>query len=172
MMSPRYRDVKAAQIPEARLDSGVVIKVVCGRVGSVEGPVRDIVIEPEYLDVSIPSRTEFRHNTPHRHTAFAYVIRGRGYFCKEKNPFTYEVVGDNYFDMKRDPYVGNHSLILFEDGDEIRVFTEDEDVRFLLISGGPITEPIAWYGPIVMNTQEELRIAFEEYQNGTFLKHT
>lgn len=172
MMAPRYRDVNAAQIPEVRLDSGVVIRVICGRVGSVEGPVKDIVIEPEYLDVSIPPSTEFWHNTPHRHTVFAYVIQGRGYFCKEKNPFTYEVVGDNYFDMKRDPYIGNHSLILFEDGDDIRVFTEDDDVRFLLISGKPIKEPIAWYGPIVMNTQEELRRAFEEYQNGTFLKHT
>jgi redox-sensitive bicupin YhaK (pirin superfamily) len=170
MMAPRYRDVKSTHIPEVALKNGVRIRVICGKAGDVEGPVRDIVIEPEYLDVSLPPDTEFVHQTPRAHTVLAYVIRGKGYFCKEKNPFTYEVAGENYFDMQRDPFVGNGGLVLFAEGDEVMAMTEKEAVRFLLISGKPIGEPVAWYGPIVMNTQEELRIAFEEYHNGTFIK--
>jgi hypothetical protein len=171
MMAPRYRDLKRDQIPEVRLDNGTTVKVICGKVGNSEGPVRDIVIEPEYLDISVPPKTQFVHKTTNGHTVLGYVISGKGYFCKEKNPFTYEVAGDNYFDMQRDPFVGNGSLILFEDGEEIVAFTEDDPVRFLLVSGKPIREPVAWYGPIVMNTQSELQLAFEEYRNGTFLKH-
>jgi len=171
MMDPRYRDVKRPQIPEVVLDGGTTIKVICGRVGSIEGPVRDIVIEPEYLDVSVPPQTEFIHRTTPGHTVFAYVIAGKGYFCKEKNPFSYEVAGENYFDMQRDPFVNNGSLVLFEDGDEIMAIAEKDPVRFLLISGRPIGEPVAWYGPIVMNTQEELQVAFEELERGTFIKH-
>jgi len=171
MMAPRYRDLKRDQIPEVRLDNGTTVKVICGKVGNSEGPVRDIVIEPEYLDISVPPKTQFVHKTTNGHTVLGYVISGKGYFCKEKNPFTYEVAGDNYFDMQRDPFVGNGSLILFEDGEEIVAFTEDDPVRFLLVSGKPIREPVAWYGPIVMNTQSELQLAFEEYNNGTFLKH-
>ena len=102
---------------------------------------------------------------------FAYVTEGKGYFCQEKNPFTYEMEGENYFDIKREPFVGNGTLVLFDNGDEVMVSTEDEPVRFLLISGKPIGEAVAWYGPIVMNTQEELKIAFEEYNKGTFIKH-
>ena len=170
MMAPRYRDVKSLQIPEVALNGGVRIRVICGKAGDVEGPVRDIVIEPEYLDVSLPPDTDFVHRTPRGHTVLAYVIRGKGYFCKEKNPFTYEVAGENYFDMQRDPFIGNGNLVLFEDGDQVMAMTDKDAVRFLLISGRPIGEPVAWYGPIVMNTQEELRIAFEEYHNGTFIK--
>ena len=171
MMAPRYRDLKRDQIPEVRLDNGTTVKVICGKVGSSEGPVRDIVIEPEYLDISLPPKNEFAHRTALGHTVLAYVISGKGYFCKEMNPFTYDVAGDSYFDMQREPFFGTGSLILFEEGEEVVIDTEDDPVRFLLISGKPIGEPVAWYGPIVMNTQEELRIAFEEYRNGTFLKH-
>jgi len=170
MMDPRYRDVKNTQIPEMALDNGTRIKIICGKVKDIEGPVRDIVIEPEYLDISVPQGSELLHPTKPGHTVFAYVIEGRGYFCREKNPFTYEVTGENYFDIQRDPFVGDGTLVLFDDGDEVLILTEDEPVRFLLISGRPIGEPVAWYGPIVMNTQEELRIAFEEYRTGTFLK--
>ena len=102
---------------------------------------------------------------------FVYVIEGNGYFCKEKDPFTYEAEGVNYFDIQRDPFIGNETLVLFDDGDQVMVSTEAEPVRFLLISDKPIGEPVAWYGPIVMNTQDELRNAFEEYQNGTFITH-
>jgi redox-sensitive bicupin YhaK (pirin superfamily) len=136
----------------------------------VQGPVRDIVIDPEYLDVTVPAHSEYTHPTKRGHTVFAYAIEGKGYFCTEKNPFAYEAEGVNYFDIQRDPFIGNGSLVLFEDGGQVRVSTEAEPVRFLLISGKPIEEPVAWYGPIVMNTQEELQTAFEEYQRDTFIK--
>ena len=171
MIDPRYRDIKSSQIPEAVHESGTKIKIICGKTGKTEGPVRDIVIDPEYLDITVPPETEFTYHTKNGHNVFAYIIEGRGYFCKEKNPFTYEVAGENYFDIQRDPLVGNGSLILFDKGDEVIALTEKDPVRFLLISGKPIGEPVAWYGPIVMNTQEELRVAFEEYRNGTFIKH-
>jgi quercetin 2,3-dioxygenase len=170
MMDPRYRDVKSNQIPQVSLKNGVTIKVICGQVNNTKGPVRDIVIDPEYLDVSVPPKSEFIHPTRLGHTVFAYVIEGKAYFCKEKNPFNYDVVGANYFDIQREPFVSNENLVLFDDGEQIVVSTEDQPARFLLISGRPIGQPVAWYGPIVMNTQEELRIAFDEYQNGTFIK--
>jgi redox-sensitive bicupin YhaK (pirin superfamily) len=171
MMEPRYRDVKSEQIPEVVLETGTKIKIICGKGGDREGPVRDIVIDPEYLDVTVPARSAFIHPTKRGHTVFAYVIDGKGYFCQEKNPFSYEIEGANYFDMDREPFVGNETIVLFDDGDQVMVSTEGEAVRFLLISGRPIGEPVAWYGPIVMNTEEELRIAFEEYRHGTFIKH-
>jgi hypothetical protein len=171
MMEPRYRDVKSKQIPEVVLENGTKIKIICGKVGGQEGPVRDIVIDPEYLDVTVPAQSEFIHPTKRGHTVFAYIIDGKGYFCQEKNPFSYEIEGINYFDMDREPYVGNETIVLFDEGDQVMVSTEGEAVRFLLISGRPIGEPVAWYGPIVMNTEEELQIAFEEYRNGIFIKH-
>jgi redox-sensitive bicupin YhaK (pirin superfamily) len=171
MMNPRYRDVKSSQIPEVSSGNGVTIKVICGKVNGITGPVRDIIIDPEYLDVTVPAGSEFIHPTKPGHNVFAYVIAGKAYFCREKNPFTYEIEGANYFDIQRDPFVANENLVLFDDGDQVIVVTEDESVRFLLISGKPLGEPVAWYGPIVMNTREELRIAFEEYNSGTFIKH-
>jgi len=171
MMDPRYRDVANEQIPEVKLPNGTTIKIISGEVSGIKGPVQDIVIDPEYIDVTVPANSEFRHPTKQGHTVFAYIIDGRGFFCREKNPFTYEVEGRNYFDIQRDPFVGNGTSVLFDDGDEIMVFTEEHKVRFLLISGKPIGEPVAWYGPIVMNTHEELQTAFEEYKQGTFIKY-
>ncbi len=171
MMAPRYRDVKKEQIPELTLPDGIKIRIICGEVAGRQGPVRDIVIDPQYLDITVPPGREYSHAVPAGHTAFAFVVLGKAYFCKEKKPFTYEVEGANYFDLQRDPFVGPETLVLFEDGDQVLIMTEEEPVRLLLISGKPIGEPVAWYGPIVMNTQEELRLAFEEYQNGTFIKH-
>ncbi|TNF46230.1 pirin family protein, partial [bacterium] len=171
MMDPRYRDVKSEQIPRVTLENGTEIRIICGQVGDVTGPVTDIVIEPEYLDVTVPANTTYIHPTKYGHTVFAYVIDGHGYFCPEKLPFTHEVQGSNYFDMNPDPMVGNRTLVLFNDGDGVYISTGDEPIRFLLISGKPLGEPIAWYGPIVMNTREELKIAFEEYEKGTFVKH-
>jgi redox-sensitive bicupin YhaK (pirin superfamily) len=170
MMNPRYRDVKSMQIPEIVLGNGTRIRIICGNIDGKQGPVRDIVIDPEYLDVTVPVRSELTHPTKRGHTVFAYVIEGKGYFCKEKMPFSYEMEGTNYFDMKREPFLSNGDLVLFDDGDQVMVSTERDPVRFLLISGKPISEPIAWYGPIVMNTRDELHIAFEEYNNGTFIK--
>jgi len=170
MMAPRYRGVTSGQIEEAHLAGGVKIRVIAGEAGGKRGPVRDVVIDPEYLDVTVPSGVEYVHPTNRGHTVFAYVIEGKGSFCREKDPFTYEVIGVNYFDMKRDPFVGNGMLALFDDGDQVRVEAEGGPVRFLLVSGKPLGEPVAWYGPIVMNTEEELRTAFEEFNNGTFIK--
>jgi quercetin 2,3-dioxygenase len=170
MMDPRYRDVKSDQIPVVSLENGTKIRVICGNVGNRKGPVGDIITDPEYLDIAVPAGSEFSHPTKRGHTVLAYVIEGKGYFCEEKEPFSYEIKGINYFDMKREPFMENRDLVLFDDGDQIVVSTEGDHVRFLLISGKPIGEQIAWYGPIVMNTNEELRVAFEEYGNGTFIK--
>jgi hypothetical protein len=136
-----------------------------------KGPVADIITDPEYLDVTIPVHSEFTHRTRPGYAVFAYVIGGEAYFCHEKDPFGYEMEGANYFDMDRKPTIGNDSLVVFDDGEQVVVSTGGESVRFLLVSGKPIGEPVAWYGPIVMNTQEELEIAFDEYRNGTFIKH-
>ena len=153
MMPPRYRDIKNNQVPVVSLENGATIKVICGKVGEIEGPVRDIIVDPEYLDVTVPAQSDFRHPTKNGHTVFAYVIEGQG-----------------YFDGAKTQPVANGSVCLYEDGDHVQVTTGADAVRFLLISGKPIGEPVAWYGPIVMNTDEELRQAFEEYQNGTFIK--
>lgn len=155
MMDPRYQDVKGHQIPEVTLDKGVKVKIICGEVNGVKGPVEDIVIDPEYLDITVPSKSNFTYSVKNGYTVFAYVIEGNG-----------------YFDGGRDSNViGSENLIIFDDGDEVSMTTGDKTLRFLLVSGKPIGEPVAWHGPMVMNTQEELRIAFEEYQNGTFIKH-
>ena len=170
MMDPRYRGLTKKEIPEVSIGKGIAVKVICGKVENTRGPVTDIVTDPECLDVTIPAHSEFVHPTKAGHTVFAYVIEGEGIFCKEKDPFTYEMEGANYFDMERGPLIGNTSLVVFDDGEQVTVSTEEKSVRFLLVSGEPIGEPVAWYGPIVMNTREELQIAFDEYQRGTFIK--
>ena len=171
MMDPRYRDVANEHIPEVKLSNDTIIRIIAGEVSGTKGPVQDIVIDPEYIDVTVPAGSEFRHPTKRGYTVFAYIIEGQGYFCREKDPFTYEMEGINYFDIQRERFVDNGKLVLFDDGDEIMASTEEHKVRFLLISGKPIGEPIAWYGPIVMNTHDELRIAFEEYEQGAFIKY-
>lgn len=155
MTEPKYRDVRSDQIPLVRLENGVEIRIICGSVGTERGPVHDIVIDPEYLDITVPPETVFAHSTKTGHTAIAYVIGGQGYFEKGENR----------------KLLGNETLVHFSEGNEIVAETKKEPVRFLFFSGKPIKEPIAWYGPIVMNTEEELRIAFEEYRAGTFIKH-
>jgi len=171
MIDPRYRDVTSDQIPAISAANGATIRIICGEANGTRGPVRDIITEPEYLDVTVPAKSEFTHATKPGHTVLAYVIDGQACFCEQKDPFAYEVEGVNYFDTQRSPFVSNANLVLFDDGEQIVVSTEDEPVRFLLMSGKPIREPVAWYGPIVMNTRRELQIAFEEYNNGTFIKH-
>jgi redox-sensitive bicupin YhaK (pirin superfamily) len=155
MMPPRYRGVSSSQIPQIRTAGGASIKIICGQIGNVRGPVQDIVIAPEYLDITVPPKSQFSHTTARGRTVLAYIIEGTG-----------------YFDMSRESMLSPEYLVTFADGEEIAVSTGEKPVRFLLISGKPIKEPVAWYGPIVMNTQEELRIAFEEYRNGTFIKNT
>ncbi len=171
MMDPRYRGLTANEIPEANLAGGVRVRVICGTVDGVRGPVRDVVVDPEYLDVTVPAETTFTHPIRRGYTAFAYVVEGEGYFDPERNAFAHEVVGENYFDMKRDCACSAENLVLYGDGEAVAVTAQASPVRFLLASGRPIGEPVAWYGPIVMNTQEELRVAFEEYEKGTFIRH-
>jgi redox-sensitive bicupin YhaK (pirin superfamily) len=171
MMEPRYRGLKSAQIPEATDAGGARIKIIAGAAGGVNGPVRDVVTGPEYFDVSLAPGQTLTHATPRGHTVLAYVIGGKGVFCQQKDPYSYDAEGENYFDMKRERLIGDGHLVAFGDGDAVTASAETEPVRFLLISGKPIGEPIAWYGPIVMNTQQELRVAFEELDRGTFIKH-
>jgi len=154
MMVPRYREVKKEDIPVVSLKNGVEIRVICGDVAGTKGPVTDIVIDPQYLDVTVPRDSEFIHAVKRGHSALAYIFEGRG-----------------RFDDQKAKSAERESLILFSDGDQVAVRTEQDPVRFLLISGQPIGEPVAWRGPIVMNTQAELKVAFEEYSNGTFIKH-
>jgi redox-sensitive bicupin YhaK (pirin superfamily) len=150
MMDPRYREVRAADIPEAHDAGGAVIRVVAGAIGDVVGPVRDVVTAPEYLDITIPAGASFAHATPRGHTVFAYAIDGRGTLAGRT--------------------VHANHLAWFGDGDRVVAAADREALRFLLISGRPIHEPIAWGGPIVMNTEAELRLAFEELDRGTFIK--
>ncbi len=171
MMDPRYRDVKSDQIPEVLLDNGVNVKVVSGNVNGTQGPVKDIVIDPEYLDITIPAKTNFNRKVKSGHTLLAYIVDGEGYFDLGRDPYAYEMTGTNYFDFDRNCLTGKESLVMFDDGDEVSIAAADKPLRFLLISGRPIKEPVAWYGPIVMNTQEELKTAFDEYRDGTFIKH-
>jgi quercetin 2,3-dioxygenase len=150
MMSPRYRGITSADIPEVALPGGVRVKVIAGEVAGVRGPMEEIIINPEYLDCTVPAGVEFVHPTRSGYTAFIYVIGGKG--AVNGTP------------------VADRTLVLFSDGDELAVQGGDEGVRFLLLTGKPLGEPIAWRGPIVMNTQEEVRAAFREYQDGTFVK--
>jgi len=171
MTEPRYRGIASSELPEVTDAGGASIKVIAGSIGGVVGPVRDVVTSPEYLDVNLPPGKAFTHPTPRGHTVFAYVIGGKGVFCQKNDPYSYEEEGESYFDMERSRLLGDRHLVLFDDGDRVSVTAEAEPVRFLLISGKPIGEPIAWSGPIVMNTQDELRTAFEELERNTFIKH-
>lgn len=153
MMDPRYRDIKKEEIPEVLID-GVKIKIICGEVNGIKGPVQDIITEPEYLDVTIKPNSKFRRHIKKGNNVFAYIIEGEA-----------------YFDQEKENLIGIENLVIYRDGDEVLISTKDKSVRFLLISGKPIKEPVAWRGPIVMNTDEELRIAFNEYDKGTFINH-
>jgi quercetin 2,3-dioxygenase len=171
MMAPSYREVKAADIPVATLESGAVIRVVCGEVAGVRGPVRDVVIDPELLDITVPAGTTFSHRVKTGHTAIAYLLDGEGYFDDRRDAFAYEMVGAGWMDVTRRCICGPETVVLYErEGSEVSVTAGERPVRFLFISGKPLNEPVAWYGPVVMNTQEELRVAFEEYAKGTFVK--
>ena len=162
MMPPRYRDVKASDIPEVSLDSGVKVKIVSGEINGVKGPVQDIIIDPELLDVTVPASTAFVHKVKSGHTLLVYVLDGEGFF------------EEHHDKSSVDQTKGLHSpetVILYKhEGNEFKASAGKKQLRFLLLSGKPLGEPVAWEGPIVMNTQEELRIAFEEYRNGTFIK--
>lgn len=170
MMDPRYREVKQKEIPVVKTPDGASVRVICGEVNGVKGLVQEIVTDPEYLDVELPAGKSFTRPVKAGHTLFAYVIDGEAYFDSQRSPFAHEAAGANYFDMDPPCACGEGTLVLFGDGNSVTATTDQRSVRFLLVSGKPIQEPVAWYGPIVMNTREELQIAFQEYQDGTFVK--
>ena len=171
MSAPRYRGISAAQIPKLHLENGVDIHIISGHIGDTKGPVNDIAIEPEYLDITVPEGISYTHPVTKGHTALAYIITGKGLFCQNAEQLSSEPEKSTLFKSESGALLEHETLILFSDGDTITITAKDDSVRFLLISGKPLNEPIAWNGPIVMNTQGELRTAFEEYQNGTFIHH-
>ena len=172
MTAPRYQEVRAGDIPEVTDDDGTRVRVVCGDFWGVRGPVDGIAADPRYLDVSVPPGRRRSLPVETFRQAFAYVFDGAGKFCNASEPLAVPTESVGWADTTPPTEVGDRSLVLFDAGDEVTVQAGDHGVRFLLVSGRPLREPVAWYGPIVMNTREELRQAFEEYQAGTFLKHT
>lgn len=171
MTAPRYQEVASAEIPEIIEDDGTKIRVICGGGWGVAGPVEGVAADPHYVDVSVePGRKKNLRVEITRHS-FAYVFEGSGQFCNASDPMTVSTEGVGFTDMAPLEEADNRSLVLFDTGDEVVVQAGEMGIRFLLVSGKPIKEPVAWHGPIVMNTQEELRQAFAEYKAGTFLKH-
>ncbi len=151
MTAPRYQGVTAAQIPIVPLESGGSVKIIAGEFHGTRGPVSDVTINPMYLDVTLAPNSTFTHPTRNGDTVFAYTIAGSG--ASDGAPLK------------------NTVLALYEDGDKVELSSDSEGLRFLLISGAPLREPIAWRGPIVMNTDEQIAQAFQEYREGTFIKH-
>jgi len=172
MTAPRYQEVKSAEIPEITDDDGTKVRLVCGSFWGKTGPVDGIAAEPTYLDVTVPAghrKTLPVETTRH---AFAYVFSGDGKFCNASGPLSVPTESVGWLETHPPSKADNRSLVLFDRGDEVEVQAGEDGIRFLLVSGKPLEEPVAWYGPIVMNTQEQLRQAFEELQKGTFLKTT
>jgi redox-sensitive bicupin YhaK (pirin superfamily) len=170
MTAPRYQEVKAAEIPERIDDDGTRVRVVCGNFWGTNGPVEGVAADPIYLDISVPpGRTRTLPVETTRH-AFAYVFAGGGKFCNASGPLAVPTEPVGWADTVPPTEAANRSLVLFDRGDELTVRAGEDGIRFLLVSGKPIAEPVAWYGPIVMNTQEQLREAFQELERGTFLK--
>ena len=168
MTAPRYQDIAAKDIPEIVDDDGTVVRVVSGSFWGKTGPVEGVAADPSYLDVSIPpGRRKTLPVDTHRN-AFAYIFAGSGSFRGASAPFG--VLTEKDDDSVVRESTGNRSLVVFDSGDEITVQAGPEGIRFLLVSGKPIREPVAWYGPIVMNTQQELRQALTELNDGTFIR--
>lgn len=152
MMPPRYRDIAASAIPIHRTSEGALVRIIAGRLGKDVGPVREIIGDPEYLDVELPAGTAFRREIAGAHTVFAYVLEGKGAF---------DASGKD---------IVRGQAVLFGGGSAVEIEAGKAGLRFLLVSGLPLGETVAWRGPIVMNTDAELDLAFEEYANGTFIK--
>jgi quercetin 2,3-dioxygenase len=170
MTAPRYQEVKAGDIPEITDDDGTVVRLVCGNFWGQTGPVDGIATNPTYIDVSVaPGRRKSLPVEVTRH-AFAYVFAGSGKFCSASAPLAVPTESVKWADTNPPSDADNRSLILFDQGDEVSVQAGDDGIRFLLVSGKPLEEPVAWYGPIVMNTQEELQRAFSDLDQGNFLR--
>jgi redox-sensitive bicupin YhaK (pirin superfamily) len=171
MTNPRYQDIPASAIPEVTEDDGARARIICGEFWGKKGPVEGVAADPRYVDISIPPGKRKRIQVETTRNAFAYVFAGAGAFQDASSPRA--VLTESAVDPNATPVYDakNHSLVLFDRGDEIVVQAGPEGIRFLLVSGQPLEEPVAWRGPIVMNTEAELRQAWSELQNGTFIRH-
>ena len=170
MTAPRYQEIKGPEVPEVTDDDGTRARIVCGSFWGKRGPVEGIAADPRYLDISVPPGKRKKLPVETTNHAFAYVFAGSGKFCNASGPLAVPTESVGWADTTPPKEAENRSLVLFHRGDEVEVQAGDDGIRFLLVSGRPLKEPVAWYGPIVMNTQEELRTAFDELQEGTFLK--
>jgi redox-sensitive bicupin YhaK (pirin superfamily) len=171
MTAPRYQDIPAAAIPEVTEDDGTRARIICGEFWGKTGPVEGVAADPRYVDISVPPLKRRRIQVETTRNAFAYVFAGAGTFRDASAPQA--VLTESAVDPNAAPVYDakNHSLVLFDQGDEIVVQAGPEGIRFLLVSGQPLEEPVAWYGPIVMNTEAQLRQAMHELQSGTFIRH-
>jgi quercetin 2,3-dioxygenase len=169
MTAPRYQDVQGKDVPEVVDDDGTTVRIVCGSFWGKSGPVEGVAADPRYLDIFVPPGVRKVLPVETSNHAFAYVFQGSGIFRDASSPRAVQtdIVGTG---VERPDFIGNRSMVLFDQGDEVVVQAGDEGIRFLLVSGKPIEEPVAWYGPIVMNTQHELRVALDELNRGTFIK--
>lgn len=172
MTAPRYQGVTADEIPEAVEDDGTRARVVCGSFWGKKGPVVGVAADPIYLDISVPPGKRRKLPVETDRNAFAYVFAGSGKFCNAAAPLSVPTESEGWWNTSPPAAADNRSLVLFDRGDEVEVQAGQDGIRFLLVSGKPLREPVAWYGPIVMNTQQQLRQAFEELEKGTFLKVT
>ncbi len=173
MTAPRYQDVPGGEIPTVTDDDGTEVRVVCGSFWGKAGPVDGIAADPIYLDVWVPPGLVKRLPVATERHAFAYVFEGSGRFDESSDPRlvrTDTVLGDDIDDEPPYSAAGDRTLVLFDRGDEIVVRAGEQGIRFLLVSGRPIEEPVAWYGPIVMNTREELATAISQLKDGSFLE--
>ena len=152
MMAPRYQDIRKGMIPVLEPNDGVEVRVIAGKVGEAAGPVRDLIVPVELLDVKMGSKGRFEHVVPNDRTAFAYIFEGEASFGDERWR------------------AGEEHLVILGEGDTVVVRTENAGARFLLASGKPLREPIAWRGPVVMNSEEELKQAFREIREGKFVR--
>jgi quercetin 2,3-dioxygenase len=170
MTDPRYQDIPSSAIPEVTEDDGTKARIICGEFWGKRGPVEGVAADPAYVDISVPPNARKRIKVDVTRNAFAYVFAGSGTFRDASDP--QPVLTEHTAQPEAAPVydAANHSLVLFDRGDEIVVQAGPEGIRFLLVSGKPLEEPVAWYGPIVMNTQAELRQAAHELQDGTFIK--
>ena len=171
MTAPRYQDVQTTDIPEITDDDGTKARVICGTFWGQKGPVEGIAADPRYLDISIPPGGRKKLPVETDRHAFAYIFGGAGTFRDASAP---QPVKTEHLDLSGEvssEEMGNRSLVLFDNGNEVTVQAGTQGIRFLLVSGRPLEEPAAWRGPIVMNTQEELQQAFSELQNGSFIRN-
>jgi redox-sensitive bicupin YhaK (pirin superfamily) len=172
MTAPRYQDVHAREIPDITDDDGARVRIVCGSFWGKSGPVEGIAADPQYLDVWVPPGQRKVLPVDTRRRAFAYVFEGSGTFRDASEPFGVLVEQPGPVEIVAREAVGDRSLVLFSAGDEVVVNAGEHGIRFLLISGQPLQEPVAWYGPIVMNTQGELRQAIADLKSGTFIRES